>query len=352
MHFICRMLAGIEFVFTVTADSHLDERTSPDMYRQTLLNVLADAPDFHIDLGDTFMTEKHPSRESAAKQYLAQRYTFGLIGHNLPVFLALGNHDGETAREFDGTAHSLAVWSNAMRKRYFPNPVPDGFYTGNKTPHELAGPLQDYYSWQWGDALFVVLDPFWFTPRVYRDDDNWSRTLGPEQYDWLKRTLESSNAKFKFVFIHHLVGGSGRDARGGIESAKLYEWGGSNPNGSEGFKKNRPGWSAPIHQLLVDNHVSVVFHGHDHLFAKQELDGIIEVPQPGFDGRDRPDAGREYGYESGEILGGSGYLRVTVSSGSTKVEYLRSSLPSTKGESSTKSSVACSYTIFPFLSSK
>jgi hypothetical protein len=36
----------------------------------------------------------------------------------------------------------------------------------------------------------------------------------------------------------------------------------------------------PIHQLLLENHVTTVFHGHDHLFAKQELDGIIyqEVP--------------------------------------------------------------------------
>jgi hypothetical protein len=38
----------------------------------------------------------------------------------------------------------------------------------------------------------------------------------------------------------------------------------------------------PIHQLLVRNKVAAVFHGHDHLFAKQDLDGIVyqEVPQP------------------------------------------------------------------------
>lgn len=54
---------GSPFIFTVTADSHLDESTDPAIYQHTLANALADRPDFHIDLGDTFMTEKHPSRD-------------------------------------------------------------------------------------------------------------------------------------------------------------------------------------------------------------------------------------------------------------------------------------------------
>ena len=53
----------------------------------------------------------------------------------------------------DGAADNLALWSNTMRKRYFPNPVPDGFYTGNTTKDRFAGLLQDYYAWEWGDAL-------------------------------------------------------------------------------------------------------------------------------------------------------------------------------------------------------
>ena len=32
----------------------------------------------------------------------------------------------------------------------------------------------------------------------------WARTLGREQYDWLRETLESSNATFKFVFLHYV----------------------------------------------------------------------------------------------------------------------------------------------------
>ena len=332
---------GSSFRFTITADSHMDEHTEPAVYERTLANALTDAPDFHIDLGDTFMSEKHESRAAAAKQYLAQRYYFGQLCQSSPLFLVLGNHDGESPRGRGRDADGLAVWSNTMRKRYFPNPVPDGFYTGNGIPHAAAGLLQDYYAWEWGDALFVVLDPFWFTQRARGRDDNWSRSLGVGQYDWLKRTLEGSTAKFKFVFIHHLVGGLDDQSRGGSEAASFYEWGGKNADRTDGFKQNRPGWPAPIHQLLVRNKVSVVFHGHDHFYAKQDRDGIVyqEVPQPGYPGEARePRSAAEYGYTSGTILGSSGHLRVKVSAARTTVDYVRS-------EAGPSAAAAHSYTL-------
>jgi len=313
---------GKAFTFTVTADSHLDSNTDPDLYRNTLANALADKPDFHIDLGDTFMSEKHESREAAAKQYLAQRYYFGQLCSSAPLFFVLGNHDGESQRGRGD--EGLAVWSNLTQKRYFPNPVPDKFYTGDGFQHPEAGLLQDYYAWEWGDALFVVLDPFWFMQKGHGRGDNWKSSLGIDQYQWLKHTLESSRAKFKFVFIHHLVGGADEQSRGGAEAAPFYEWGGRNPDGTDGFAQNRPGWPAPIHELLVKNKVSVVFHGHDHLYAKQDLDGIVyqAVPQPA-DPRGNTRSAREYGYTSGTILGSSGYLRVEVSPDRTTVDYVR-----------------------------
>ena len=317
---------GEPFTFTVTADSHLDERTDPLVYQRTLAGALKDEPDFHIDLGDTFMTEKHPGRDEAHRQYIAQRYYFGQMSASTPLFLVLGNHDGESPGGGRAGGDSLAVWSNTMRKRYFPNPAPDGFYTGNRTPHPQAGLLQDYYAWEWGDALFVVLDPFWFTPKQRWEGDNWNRTLGAGQHAWLGRTLESSKARFKFVFVHHLVGGFENQCRGGSEAAPFFEWGGKNADGSEGFKEHRPGWAAPIHQMLVTNKVKVVFHGHDHFYARQALDGVIyqEVPQPGFPGNGRPPRNAaEYGYREGTILGSPGYLRVRVFPKMTMVSLAR-----------------------------
>ncbi len=87
------------------------------------------------------------------------------------------------------------------------------------------------------------------------------------------------------------------EQRGGIEAARYCEWGGKNLDGTDGFKDNRYGWAMPIHQLLVENNVSIVFHGHDHFFAKQEMDGVVYqlIPQPGHHGQGAVRSAEEYG---------------------------------------------------------
>lgn len=335
--------AGESFVFTMTADSHLDANTDTKLYQRTLANARADAPDFHIDMGDTFMTGKHESRENAARQYRAQRIYFGQAGQSMPLYLVLGNHDGEESRFLRDGETSLAVWANGMRKRHFPSPLPDAFYTGNDKPDPWAGLLQDYYAWTWGDALFIVLDPYWHGS-TRRGDERWELSLGDAQYQWLKRTLAGSKARYKFVFVHQLVGGRDRQGRGGVEAAGYGEWGGLNADGTEGFKAHRPGWELPIHALLVRHGVNAVFHGHDHLYAQQQLDGIVyqEVPQPGHPGEGMPRFAAEYGYREGTIMGGAGYLRITVTSGKTFVDYVGSSLTNNRN-----GQVAHSYSILP-----
>jgi len=316
--------AGSAFVFTVQADPHLDFGIDPEIYKKSLANVLKSQPDFQVDLGDTFMTDKRTDYRDALPQYIAQRYYFGLTGKSVPLFLVLGNHDGEKPEKNGG--EDMALWSNAQRKKYFPNPEPNAFYSGNVASHPRAGLLQDYYAFEWGDALFVMLDPYWFGREPGRDGDNWSRTLGREQYLWLQRTLKTSRTKFTFIFTHNLVGGETREGRGGSEAAAFFEWGGRDLDGRDSFAKNRPDWAAPIHQLLMERHGGVVvFHGHDHLYAQQEKDGVIYqlVPQPGHSRFDNIRSAEEYGYKSGVIQGASGMLRISVSPEKSLVEYVR-----------------------------
>jgi hypothetical protein len=336
---------GSAFTFAVQADSHLDENTDPAIYRLTLENALAGKPDFFVDLGDTFMTDKRRTDfRQALPQYLAQRYYFGLLCHSAPLFLTLGNHDGESGARYDGKSDSMPAWSLGLRKRYFPNPRPDAFYTGNEANDPALGPLENYYAWEWGGALFVVLDPYWPTAGRGRDD-NWSWTLGAPQYRWLSKTLTASRARLKFVFIHHPVGGKGQPIRGGIDAARYNEWGGRNPDGTEGFKQHRPGWEMPIHQLLVKDKVSAVFHGHDHMFVKEELDGIAYqlLPQPGNPRIGNPRNAEEYGYVHGGVMAGSGHLRVRVSQEKALVEYVVSALPIAAAGGPKNGAVALSY---------
>jgi 3',5'-cyclic AMP phosphodiesterase CpdA len=314
--------SGSAFTFAVEADPHLDRQSDPAVFRQCLSNILADSPDFLIDLGDAFMTDQLPQKSAGTilGRYLLMRNYFGRIGHSVPFLLAPGNHDGEAGWDFSGGS-DLAKLSRQDRLSYFSVPHPDGFFGGNSR-QEDGRFVGDYYSFAWGDALLVVLDPYRYTLNK-PNADGWAWTLGKEQYDWLKETLEKSGTRFKFIFIHQLVGGDGQ-GRGGVEFAKLYEWGGNNADGSYGFDAQRPGWGRPIHQLLVDNGVNAVFKGHDHFFAKQELDGVIyqTLPQPSHPG-DKVDTAEEYGYRQGEVLGGSGYLRVAVSGEKTSVQFIK-----------------------------
>ena len=72
-------------------------------------------------------------------------------------------------------------------------------------------PRNSYYSFTWGSAQIIVLDPYWYTdpkPTGTAQTDCWGWTLGDAQYHWLEQVLATSTSQYKLVFIHHLVGGS------------------------------------------------------------------------------------------------------------------------------------------------
>lgn len=353
---------GSTFTFDIEADPHYRDN-EPEVWKLALANMLADRPDFLIDLGDTFMDEKvgltnayYLTRPGIFDLHREVRTNFfNITGHSIPTFLVNGNHEAELGWLLIGT-NSPGAWGTQARQYFYPVPSPGGFYSGatNSDPATI-GPRDGYYSFTWGDAHFVILDPFWYTSP--KPTGGWGWTLGAEQYDWLKRTLESSDARFKFAFIHHLVGGGGTEARGGLTYAPLFEWGGHDTNGAYAFPVRRPGWPVPIQDLLLSNDVQIVFHGHDHLFVKEPLDVDLdgrpelvyqEAPQPSrtlFSTNAAPG----YGYTQGDstVLGSSGHLRVTVSPSTTLVEYIRVYLPANEGSGRTNRMIAHSYAMEP-----
>jgi len=367
--------AGEDFTFTIISDSHLGQyggQTADQkaLYQRTLLNVSADYPDFHIDLGDTFPMDPSPlgtgmTDQEAKTAYLTERPYMGLISNSVPVYLVLGNHENEEGWNFDDTFtapdQSLARVGLKYRKLYYPNPVPDDFYSGNSDPLSVAigGDTfrEDYYAWTWGDALFVVIDPFQYSMKWPSEGssyggegtdgeaqgDRWDWTLGEIQYNWFKQTLEESNAKYKFVFTHQVTGGVIPYGRGGVGAAPYFEWGGLNWDGTAGFATERPGWEAPIHQVMVDNGVTVFFHGHDHFYSREELDGIVylECPKPDDDSYSMGYSGDGGSYPTGINLTSSGHIRVSVNPDEVTVDYVRAYLP---GEG-TNGAIADSVTI-------
>ena len=341
---------GSSFSFTIEADEHLyDKKGVRNLFKICLANQAADNPDFMLSLGDIFGDDHYPytitsrQMDSLHKNY---RQYLGQICHSVPFYVCLGNHEGEFDYYLAHTPpENIAVYATLWRKFYYPNPFPNDFYSGNTNvePYGMGNP-ENYYSWTWGDALFVVLD-------VYRDQcdtsakpTNWNWSLGSPQYTWLKNTLENSNAKYKFVFAHHIRG----QGRGGVSNAKLFEWGGYEQNGTTySFATKRPGWAKPIHKLFVDNGVNIFFQGHDHVFAHEVMDGITyqALPMPSDSTYEIGMLANADAYVS-DTLGGSGHLKVTVSTDCVKVDYVRAYLPAdTLGGIHHNREVAFSYSI-------
>lgn len=333
---------GSTFTFSVQGDSHPErphQMFDASLYAQTLDDVARDAPDFHVLMGDDFSIERLIERRTLSPAtvdavYARQREFLGALGRTTALFLVNGNHEQAARCNLDGSDANCAVLAGRARTKYFALPAADGFYSGDTEPVDHIGLPRDYYAWTWGDALFVVLDPYWHSPvpvdnkagsRQHggaggRHGDLSAATLGDAQLQWLTRTLTGSKARWKFVFAHH-VNGTGR---GGIECASSGEWG------------------RTVHPLFVKTGVTIFFQGHDHLFARQELDGVIyqSCPNPA---DPTYSAFNRDAYRSGEVRPNSGHLRVTVAPEGVRVDYVRSFLP---GDGA-NGAVAFTYTIPP-----
>jgi hypothetical protein len=355
--------AGSTFTFAIQGDSHPErpQMSEPDLYARTLLQAAADRPDFYICMGDDFSVApvQEVNFDSVAARYTLQRPFLGLVAESAPVFLLNGNHEQASLFNYEQNdeRHKVAVFAQNARNLFYPTPEPDRFYSGDVESLTGIGLRKDYCSWVWGDALYVILDNYWHSPAQvdsgFREQeagggqgggrgqrDWWALTLGDAQYQWFRRTLETSKARYKFVFAHHVMG----SGRGGVDECNLYEWGGHNRRGDYEFKERRPDWELPVHQLMVKHGVTIFFQGHDHLYCQQQRDGIIyqEVPMPADHGYVAYNDDR---YQSGVKLPNSGHLRVTVSPENVKVEYVRSFLPKDETAQARSGDIAHSYTV-------
>ncbi len=380
--------AGSSFVFGVQGDSHPERSPRdfiPELYTRTLTQAKNDGVDLFLTTGDDFSIDLNfeggVTEDGVKERYRIQRPWLGIVGNEAPIFLVNGNHEQgalylyNDARKYPAPDNP-AVWVQNARNEYFSQPEPNDFYTGNDEKLEYIdkGITGTYYAFEWGDALFVALDPFWSSeavvdnifegPRgggmgqppqpwtdaggVSRTDDGktvnkWDISLGDTQYNWLKETLEGSDVKFKFIFAHMMHGGD----RGGVELANLYEWGGENQSGNYEFDTERPNWEKPIHQLMVDTGVTIFFHAHDHNWVMQELDGVVyqEVSSPADADYALTSWAVAYKDKTSVVLPNTGYTRVSVSPEQVQVDYVRTFLPEHENDEQQSGEVAYSYVI-------
>ncbi len=256
---------------TVLDNAFLDSAAA--WKNEQVWNRVSDVCDFCVSLGDelSFPVNDFIYNQTDSDGWSADWREYARpILDAMPFYQCIGNHEGEETAQQDIGGIFLQKFRTISRKRFLLNPddgenEDNSTWIGSATGDAVSGqaqgntsPLENYFTWTWGDAQFWVLDVFRYTPATPNDATRW--TLGPEQNTWLDNSLRSSSARWKIVMAHHMVGGKDAYGRGGIKNVLA--------SGTEQIS---------LHAKLVEHGVHAFLYGHDHVFHHGVLDGVNYV---------------------------------------------------------------------------
>lgn len=193
-----------------------DNRSGDDIYRKLVSMVMERKPDFIVNTGD-MVASPGDLKEWTKFWELSRPIT-------VPYFLTVGNHD----------VHPKVPLSEKTYKEQVDLPS-----------NEL------HYAFAAGNSLFVVLDTYL--------DDSEKKVIG-EQFTWLESLLARSDAKHKFVFLHHPLYPDKNKGKHHGNSLDRYP-----------FERDR------LQALFVKCNVTAVFAGHEHLYLRKTIEGIPHV---------------------------------------------------------------------------
>lgn len=241
--------------------------------------MVVEKPDLVLILGDTTgigagykwrgLGLKDPAEGLTAAEldaysrlfWLRMRKMLSAITPTIPVYIVLGNHDGESS--YDAARQPARFY----RQKYFRQP---GQETGNAIN-------QNYYSLPWGEdgmgrvgVQLIVLDNESYNPPwMPLIPEQW--TLGEGQKQWLNNVL-GQDSDLKFAFFHHVLGGW---PRGTNEAITDYAYG-RGPLFT--FEDYLPYCANPeaveqvtLTQWLLQAGVKALFYGHDHVFHPRNI---------------------------------------------------------------------------------
>jgi phosphodiesterase/alkaline phosphatase D-like protein len=229
----------------------------------TIFAALPAAARFLIHLGDTIYADQDNVTGFTLSDYRAHHqvamsgassFTSGWAAwrRKSPIFVTWDDH--EIADNYSGGSASLDISKYAPAKQsfqeYHGRANPDG-----PTPGEL------YYSFEYGNVGFFVLDGRSFRSFDNATDNSSKTLLGPVQLAALKSWLSSNNAKYRIKFVC-----TGTTASGYGSNTTTDSWGGQydgfqTPQGNNnGFRTER---NALWDWIDSNNIVGVVFLAGD-----------------------------------------------------------------------------------------
>ena len=191
-----------------------DNRTGTDIYARLVKKIAADRPAFVINVGDTIW------HSGSVQEW--DRFVDLSAPLTMPYFIAPGNHE---------------MWGKngeSSFKEFVRQP-------GNEL----------YYSFKAGNSLFIILDT---------EERGKEARIAGAQLEWLKKTLAGSKEKFKFVFMHRPMYPTKNYGEHFEDSLNKY-----------------PEERDLLEAMFGQYGVNAVFVGHEHLYLRKKVGGIIHV---------------------------------------------------------------------------
>lgn len=223
-HFKTAPADGAEFKMIVFGDNRPSSDTAPVQpaeYSELVNLVIAEEPHIVIMTGDYVLDV---SEDHSYNLDVWERFTniTDRLGHYAPIYGVIGNHD-------------TSAYTGTLRLEYFF----DAF--------EMYDEPSPYFSFDYAGVHFTLLNS--------EEQSNPGRITGA-QYDWLVDDLTDTSRSMKFVFAHqplyplrHI--GSALD-RNMTEMNRLQ-------------------------QLFEDKNVTLFAAGHDHLFDRLTVNGVVHI---------------------------------------------------------------------------
>jgi predicted phosphodiesterase len=223
-HFLTAPADGEEFNIIIAGDNRPDFNnapTQPQAFSDIADLIIAEEPHLMIMLGD-YVWEVGLDHEVNLDAWKRVTDITDRIGHYMPIFGVLGNHD-----------------SGADSGSYQPEYFHDAFINLND--------LSTYYSFDYAGAHLIFLDSEFYGQegRIIED-----------QYDWFIQDLDENVGKFNLIFTHRPVYTTNH-LRSSLDV-----------NATE---------RDALQVVLEEYNVSLFAAGHDHAYACMTVNGVTHL---------------------------------------------------------------------------
>ena len=222
-HFRTAPADGQAFKMIIMGDNRpiSDTPVQPQAFSDITDRVIAEEPNLVVLTGDYVYSVTTIAGDNIAK-WSAFKAIIDQAAHYAPVYAAIGNHD-------------TGLWTGSLILQYFR----DAFEQHNES--------STYFSFDYAGVHMMILDS---------EATNTPLRITGDQYTWLTNELQASQGRMKFVFAHspmyplsHI--GSSLDLNITERDA--------------------------LQQLFESTNVTVFAAGHDHLWNRMTVNGLVHL---------------------------------------------------------------------------